>query len=319
MKWILGVTAVAVIVGVVATMTVPAQTITPDEATLKLFPSETTGIASIDVAGLRGAPLFNDLIMQKLPARLPREMNEFVQATGFDIARDVDKITAGRIGPQEGLVIVQARYDHFKVEQFIQDKADDVRTETYLGRVIYTGDGDRNSAHASGVSFIDNLIIAGNLAAVKQAIDRMVPSAPPSVIQNTELMDDIRTIEAGNQLWAVGKLDLEPMVHSASPEKIQEVAGSLKSGTYAMRLDQDVHVKATGTFGSVDMAKAAGDTLRGFVAMAKLQVSQEENLSRLLDGLSIENSGENMTLTFNATGDLLKQIQEIRGFPKFGH
>jgi hypothetical protein len=317
MKWILGITAVALVVGLVATMTVPAQTIRPDETILRLFPSETTGIASIDVAGLRGSPLFNDMIMRKLPAQLPHEMNQFVQATGFDIERDVDKVTLGRIGQHDGLVIVQARYDHFKVEQFIQDRANDIRTETYLGRVIYTGDRD-GDAH-SGVSFIDNLIIAGNLGAVKQAIDRMVPAPPPSVVQNAELMDEIRTIESGNQVWAVGKLDLGPMVNRVPPEKIREMAGSLQSGTYAMRLDQDVHVKATGRFGSEDMAKATGDTLRGFVAMAKLQVSQEENMTRLLDGLSVENSGESMTLTFNATGDLLKKIQETRGFPKFGH
>ena len=67
MKWILGVTTIAVVIGVVATMSIPAQTITPDEATLKLFPSETQGIGFVDVAGLRGSTLFNDLILQKLP------------------------------------------------------------------------------------------------------------------------------------------------------------------------------------------------------------------------------------------------------------
>src|SRR6476661_881519 len=155
MRWILGVTAVAVIVGVVATMTVPAQTITPDQATLKLFPPETTGIAVIDVAGLRGAPLFNELIMQKLPAQFPGPLNEFIQATGFEIQRDVDKITVGHIGQNEGLAIVQARYDHFKVEQFVQDKADDIHTETYAGRVIYRGPEVITGDHYSpvGVSF----------------------------------------------------------------------------------------------------------------------------------------------------------------------
>jgi len=310
MRWIFGVTAVALIVGVVATMTVPAQNITPDETTLKLFPPETTGIVVVDVAGLRGAPLFDELIMQKLPAQFPGPLNEFIQATGFQVQRDIDKITVGHIGQRAALAIVQARYDHFKVEQFVQDKAHDINTETYAGRVIYRTPDVASDDHYSqaGVSFIDGLIIAGNVAAVKQAIDRMVPSAPPSIVQNAELMSEIRTIETGNQVWAVGKLDLGPVVNPGSPipaNRIKELAGSLTGGTYQMRIDQDIHVKATGSFGSADMAKATGDTLRGLLAVARLQVAQEQNLIRLLDGVSVENSAEKMTVTVNASGDVL--------------
>ena len=168
------------------------------------------------------------------------------------------------------------------------------------------------------MAFIDNLIVAGSVSAVKQAIDRMVTSPPPSVVQNTELMNEIRTIEAGNQVWAVGKLDLPPLGNLGPAEKLGQLAGSLKAGTYQMRIDQDVHVRATGSFGSAEMAKATGDTLRGLLAVVKLQVSQEEKLIHLLDGVSVENSGERMTLTFNASGDLIKQIQGMKGMPKLG-
>jgi hypothetical protein len=322
MRWILGVTAVALIVGVVATMTVPAQTITPDEATLKLFPPETTGIAVVDVAGLRGSPLFNELILQKLPDHFPGELNEFIQNTGFEVQRDVDKVTVGRIDQRQALVIVQARYDHFKVEQFVQDKADHINTETYAGRVIYREGPTDAGDNRGGVSFIDGIIIAGNVSAVKQAIDRMVPSAPPSIVQNSDLMNDIRTIESGNQIWAVGKLDLGPIVNNAPSgpaDKFKEMAGSIKGGTYQMRIDQDVHIKATGTFGSADMAKATGDTLRGLLSIARLQVAQQQDLTHLLDGVSVDNAAEKMTVTINASGDLLKQLQQSKGLPGFIH
>jgi len=315
MKWILGVTTIAVVIGVVATMSIPAQTITPDEATLKLFPLETQGIGVVDVAGLKGSTLFNDLILQKLPH--PEELNEFAQATGFDVMRDVDRITAGRIGQRDVLAIVQARYDNFKVEQYVKDKADHIVTETYLGRVIYRGNGD--SEHAFGVSFINNLIVAGSLSGVKQVIDRLAAPAP-SVVQNAELMDQIRTIEAGNQVWAAGKFDMN-LFGKTAPDKIEEMAGSLKSGTYQMRIDQDVHVRAAGIFGSTEMAKSTGDTLRGLVAMARLQISggQDDKLLRLLDGVSIENSNDKVLITFNTTGTLLKELQQMRGLRDLVH
>jgi len=310
MRWILGVTVIAVIVGAVATMSVPAQTVTPDEATLKLFPPETQGIGFVDVAGLRNAPLFNELILQQLP-QFPRPVTEFTQATGFDIQRDVDRVTAGHIDQRAVLVVIEARYDKFKVEQFVTDKADHIGTETYLGRVIYTE--DQPSDHAGAVSFIDNLIVAGNLSAVKQAIDRLAAPAP-SIVQNTELMNQIRTIETSNQVWAVGNIDFSKFGGSPlnAPGKIDELVHSLKGGTYQMRIDQDVYVKATGSFGSPEMAKATNDMLRGLLAMARLQVAQEEKLIKLLDGVSIENSAEKLTVSVNASGDLLKQLQEIR-------
>ena len=58
MKWIVGVSVVAAVVfGMVATITIPAQTIVPDQAVLKLFPAETQGIAFVDLAALRNTPL----------------------------------------------------------------------------------------------------------------------------------------------------------------------------------------------------------------------------------------------------------------------
>jgi hypothetical protein len=257
------------------------------------------------------------MIMQKLPA-FPREFSEFAAATGFEPHRDLDAVTAGRIGDRGALVIAKARYDRFKVEQFIQDKADDLGTETYLGRVIYFGNRQLPE-NGGGVAFIDDLIVAGKVSAVKAAIDRMAAPAP-SVVQNTELMNQIRTIEAGNQIWAAGRFDENSFpLPMRVPSKVGELAHSLKSGTYQMRVDQDLHLKATGGFNTPEMAKATNDMLRGLVAMAKLQVSQEEKLVHLLDGLSIESSGETLTISFNATGSLLKELQTLKPRALFGH
>ncbi len=111
MKWILGVTAIAVIVGLAATLTVPAQTITPNEAILKLFPPETQGIGFVDVAGLRGAPLFNDLILQKLPQLPPEVSRVSRRRRASTSSRTWISVTAGHVGPQDMLIIVEARYD----------------------------------------------------------------------------------------------------------------------------------------------------------------------------------------------------------------
>ncbi len=52
MKWIVGVSVVAAVVFALATTTIPAQTIVPDQAVLKLFPAETQGVAFVDTRPL---------------------------------------------------------------------------------------------------------------------------------------------------------------------------------------------------------------------------------------------------------------------------
>ena len=48
MRTLLGICAAALVVGLVAAGTVPAQTITPDQDALRLFPREATGLAVFD-------------------------------------------------------------------------------------------------------------------------------------------------------------------------------------------------------------------------------------------------------------------------------
>src|SRR5262245_60377293 len=133
MKWILGICVVAVITGIAATLAVPAQTITPDEAILKLFPADTTAVASFDVASLKNSALVQGMIQQQ---GIPPAAKEFIDATGFDPTRDVDKATVGFGGNNHLLAIVQAHADRFKIEQYLRDH--NASSETYLGRTIYS-------------------------------------------------------------------------------------------------------------------------------------------------------------------------------------
>ena len=110
MRWIVGVSIFAVAMGWVAMATIPAATITPDESVLKYLPAETEGVAFIDVAALRTAPLVQDALKNKpLTLDVPRGLKDFSAATGFVPERDIDKITIGKIGTREPLAIVQAR------------------------------------------------------------------------------------------------------------------------------------------------------------------------------------------------------------------
>jgi hypothetical protein len=304
MKWILGASVIAVVAGMAATMTLPAQTISPDEAILKLLPRETNGVAFVDLASLRSAPLYDETVVAQFRAKLPPVVVEFGEATGIVFDRDLDSVTVGRVGSRQMVAIAYASFDKFKVEQYLNDKQ--VQTETYLGRVIF------HPRSEGGVCLVDNLVIAGHTEAVKKVIERL--AAPgESVLQNPGLLDSIKAIEAGSQVWAAGEFDTRLLPDQPeAPVQIAELMKSLQGGTYQMRIDQDVHVVATARFTDPEKARMTGDLLRGLIAVAKLQLSRQPDMIGLLDGVRVQESGLSMTVNFDVSGELLEKLQNMR-------
>jgi hypothetical protein len=290
-----------------ATMTIPAQTITPDQAILRLFPSETQGIAFFDVAALRNAPFVQEVLAARtFPPRFASRLGELEAATGFKPERDVDRVTFGKLGAREMLAIVEARYDKFKFEQFLNDKG--LQSEAYMGRAVYSHD-------KSAVSFIDNLIIAGNTSGVKKAIEQL--SLPGGVLLRSDLMNAIQAIESGNQVWGVGQFSIDRIPNRlagrAGPAgPALELLKTFQGGTYQMRVDQDVHVRATGSFSDADSAKTISDMARGVIALAKFRVASQADLLHALDGVQIQNSGSSVVVNIEEPGDLLKRLRDSR-------
>src|SRR5262249_14899747 len=147
--------------------------------------------------------------------------------TGFDIRRDLDRVTMGKISTQERLVVANARYDQSKAEQFVRAKGKE--PELYLGRSVYL-DG------AGAVTFLDGVVLFGTANSVKTAIDRM--TSPGSVQIKNDLLEAIRTIESGNQVWAVGNFSQGDLpaggVRDSGPAA--QILKSLQGGTYQMRV-----------------------------------------------------------------------------------
>ena len=312
MKWIVGFSAIAVIVGAAATATIPAATITPDQAIFKLFPAETQGIAFIDVAALRSAALVKDILDFYRPT-IEGQLPEFMVATGLVPQRDVDRVTVGRITPRETLAVIEARYDRFKAEQFLKDKG--MEAQAYLGHTMFSVDVQRGQTYDIGaVTFLDNLIIAGQVEALKKALDQI--SLPGSQPLGSDLTNAIRTIEAGSQVWAVGDFSVgELPAGLPGPAPAVELLKSLRGGTYQMRVDQDVHARATGNFENADSAKTLADMARGLIAVAKLQVAKQEPdmlLLHLLDGVQVTDSGTSVVVNIDEPGDLLKKLRDLR-------
>ena len=80
-----------------------------------------------------------------------------------------------------------------------------------------------------------------------------------------------------------------------------------------MRVDTDVHAKATASFTSAENAKTLADLSRGMIALVKTQVATKNpDLLHALDGVQVSNSGTQMVVNINEPGDLVKKLRELR-------
>jgi hypothetical protein len=285
----------------------PASAISLDDVSLRFLPAETQGIAFIDLAALRNAPLAQDAF-KAWSGGYPREITDFMAATGFDPMKDLDSLTVAKIGARDGLAIAQGRMDRVRLEQFFKDKGK--APEAYLGQTLYH---DRDATF--GV--LEKVVLIGQPDAVKKGIDQM--QLPGSAPLKQDLMDAIQTIESGNQVWAVGEFSPQDIggIGVAAATPAAEVLQSLKGGTYQMRIDTGLHARATGRFINEETARNMSDLARGGLALSKLQVSgPQPSVLRLLDGIEVNSSGPTVVITIEESGDLLKQLQELqRGNP----
>src|SRR5438094_920170 len=128
-------------------------------------------------------------------------------------------------------------------------------------------------------------------------LDQM--SLPGSRPLRTDLTEALRTIEAGSQVWAVGDFSIPDLPDLRGPAPALELLKSLRSGTYQMRVDQDLHARATGNFADAEAAKNLGDMGRGLIAVAKLQVASQPDMLHLLDGIQVRDSGASVVVNID--------------------
>jgi hypothetical protein len=308
MKLLFGVSISAILaiaMGIAAIAMVPATPVSIDAVSLKFLPPETQGIAFIDVASLRNAPLLQDGLKQK-DLQVPGDWADFVSATGIDPERDIDRVTIGKIDARNALFVVQGRIDRFKIGQYLKEKGKLGTSEAYLGQTLYR---DRDNACV----FLDNVVLAGQVGAVKKALDQM--QLPGSLPLRSDLISAIQTIEAGNQVWAAGDFSASDLgsVGVRGPAPAVEMLKSLRSGTYQMRIDSGLVARATGNFADAESAKNVGDLGRGALALAKVQFArQQPQMAQLLDGIQVSYSGTTVTVRIEESEEALKKLKDLR-------
>jgi len=290
----------------------------PEE--LQYVPKDATVVAFANVQEI----MHSDL-RQKLHRALPEKENgqaELQNLTGINLENDVFRVVAclyadtapnGNV-PGAGMVLARGNFDESKIEGLMRDHG--AHVEDYKGtRLVVADMNDRGNGapHTFALSFVEpGLAALGTADVVRKAIDlhqngANTPATVQSVTANDELMGLVRTLETGNNAWAVGRFDALT-AHAHLPANI---AGQIPAITW-FSVGTHINSGLRGTLRAEtrddEAANNLRDVVRGFLALGKLQAGSRPDIQAMMSSLQLGGQGTTVTLSFDVPSQVFDAI-----------
>jgi len=291
---------------------------------LRYVPSDAVVVAYADVDNLMNSH-FRQAVKDIEPGE-PRGQNEFNEATGIDIERDVDYVVACLL-PEDaaapsknkaGYVLAKGNFDQARIESFIQSKG--AQAQDYRGKSLWmapeggtrTDDPDaevRHHHHDGALAFIESDVVAfGTPAAVKRAIDLQLGGQ--NVLANEELSRMIRGVQDGNA-WAVGRFD----VLTRNAQLPAEISDRIPPITWFSATGH-VNGGVSGRLAVETRDNEAAENLRqvvnGFMALARLQAganAKQTEVNAMLNSIQLEGDGKTVAVSFTMPAEALELLK----------
>lgn len=283
-------------------------------AELSYVPADAAVVAYANVGEVMASQL-----RQRLKERMPEErgQEEFQQATGIDIERDIDYIVAaaatGVPGNPNGLVIARGRFNTTQLETLAREHGGVV--EDYKGKRLIKvhGEGNRRDGHpgAMALAFLEpGLVAIGSESSIKSSIDAEMSAQ--SITSNNDMMELVSDIEGGNNAWAVGRFDaIAGQAHL--PEQIRAQIPAVKTFAVMSHIDGGV----TGTLRAEARDDQAAENLRqvvqGFLALGRMQAQSDPKVAAMLQSLQLSGSGKTVALSFSVPAEMFDMLPKPPG------
>jgi hypothetical protein len=304
-------------------------------AELAYVPADASIVAYANVGEVMASQL-----RQRLKERMPEErgQQEFQQATGIDIEKDIQYVVAAVTSADStnpnGLVVARGNFNPTQLETLAREHGGVV--EDYKGKRLVTvsngsheqaeADADADATpnqtdtakpslhrnhHPMSLAFLEpGLVAIGSEAAIKSSIDAQLTAH--SITSNDEMMELVSDIERGNTAWAVGRFDA--IANQARlPEQIRSQIPAVKTFAIMSHIDGGV----SGTLRAEARDDAAAENLRqvvqGFLALGRLQSQKDPKVAAMLQSLQLTGTGKTVALSFAVPAEIFDMIPKAPG------
>jgi len=288
------------------------------EQELALLPSAAAGLGYLNIKSIKESPFFS-MVKQNLEENpfYSDDYEEFMEATGLDIRRDIDEIylsvNPGSESDENGLfVLVKGTYQSEKIMDYImkscEDEGKELVSENYAEQTIYNLPEEDFS-----ICFTDkNRLLFGNKIQIKTWLDKFSERTPPSL--EIALQERIRSVRYKNEGW----LNIDPREMLAEMreeighhnwEDRFDALESLQNMNASVKFDDKMKFHGIGQFSDPEKAQLFHDALKGLIATAKLSVSKDRKAVDVLNKIQTHSKGKEIRIEFEMSKEDIDKLR----------
>jgi len=292
----------------------------PEE--LQYIPKDATVVAFANVQEIMHSQLRQKL-HHALPAQQETGQAELQNLTGINLENDVFRVVAclfadGALtdnGRGAGMVLVRGNFDETKIESLMRSHG--AHVEDYKGARLIVVDAnpahDDSNARNFALTFVEpGLAAIGTADVVRKAVDlhqngANTPPTVQSVTANDDLMAQVRTLETGNNAWAVGRFDVLT-AHAHLPANVAGQIPAISWFSIGTHINGGVRGALRAETRDDEAANNLRDVVRGFLALAKLQAGSRPEFQAMMSSLQLGGQGKTVTLSFDVPAQVFDVI-----------
>ena len=283
------------------------------------LPDSSMGIGYINIGAMQESPFFS--MMEKDWHKGPmhsEEYQEFMDATGLDLRKDINQVYFDLVPGTDGekpefLTLVMGKFDPKKITDYLMSKDEDqeITEQTFEDYKIFLLDNDQVS-----FSIVDNnRLIAGSSNLVKSWLKGLKQKNQGKI--DPDMLEQINSLKYKNDAWFT--LNTEPMIgeildkmnESSEGERLAGLK-SVKNLNFSMKVNDELIFSGVGNFSDNEKAKLFHDALKGFVATAKLSLSEDRDAVDVLNKIDIDTRGDQVLVNFKMSKADVEKLMEKR-------
>ena len=298
----------------------------PEE--LQYVPNDATVVAFANVQEIMHSQL-RQTLHRALPSQQENGQAQLQNLTGINLENDVFRVVACLFAdapstgastasngnaPGAGMVLARGNFDETKIESLMHDHG--AQVEDYKGaRLIVAGVNPARdpNARSFALTFVEpGLVALGTTDVVRKAIDlhqngANTPPTVQSVTANDELMNQVRTLETGNNAWAVGRFDVLT-AHAHLPANVAGQIPAISWFSIGTHINGGLRGALRAETRDDEAANNLRDVVRGFLALAKLQAGSRPEFQAMMSSLQLGGQGKTVTLSFDVPAQVFDAI-----------
>jgi hypothetical protein len=276
-----------------------------DPQLLNLVMPDAKVLAGVNVQQAKGTQ-FGQWVLNQMQTQ-DAQLQQLATLTGFDPRRDVNELLVasdGTPGSKTGLALAKGTFNVAMITAAATLAG--VVTETYNGMAIL-----EEPKKEAGMAFLDGTtVVAGDIASVKGAIDRLKTPQPLPAAVTVKVNQWSNSQDAGG-ITTVPPASLAPAGKAGAPgvtnpivnagQNVQAAAGGVKFGALVV-------FSGEAQCDTAQNATTLGDVVKLLINLAQMQAGQNPNAAALIKSVTVTASGNVVTISASLPEDVFQTM-----------